>query len=106
MTKALRSTDLATITSVPQLLELVDEVQRSHQPHLLKRQDEQVAMIVPIEPAKPAKPAPKRKRRTGILTRDDPLFRMAGTGNSGIPGGISGNKYAYFRRAFGIEEPR
>lgn len=101
MTKELQSTDITTITSVPELLHLVEEVQRSQQPHLLKRQDEQVAMIVPVTPAKAA---PKRKRRTGLLTKDDPLFRSIGSGKSGIPGGISGRKYDYFRKAFGSSE--
>ena len=97
MTKELRSTDITTITSVPELLQLVDEVQRSQQPHLLKRQDEQVAMIVPVTPAKAT---PKRKRRTGILTEDDPLFRSIGSGRSGIPGGVSGKKHEYLARAY------
>jgi hypothetical protein len=48
---------------------------------------------------------PARKtRRSGIITGDDPLFRMIGTAKSGIPGGISGRKYDYFRKAFGSSE--
>ena len=99
MPKELQSTDITTITSVPELLQLVEEVQRSQQPHLLKRQDEQVALIVPVTPTKAA---PKRKRRTGILTEDDPLFRMIGIGNSGIPGGVSGKKHEYLARAYRV----
>ena len=101
MTKELQSTDITTITSVPELLHLVEEVQRSQQPHLLKRQDEQLVLIVPVTPVKAAA---QRKRRTGLLTKDDPLFRSIGSGRSGIPGGISGRKYDYFRKAFGSSE--
>ena len=52
MAKKLPSTDITAIESVPELLQLVEEVRRSHKPHLLKRKGEQVAMIVPIAPAR------------------------------------------------------
>ena len=56
-----------------------------------------MALIVPVTSAKAT---PKRKRRTGILTDGDPLFRMIGIGNSGIPGGVSGKKHEYLARAY------
>ena len=35
------------------------------------------------------------------ISEDDPLFALIGTGRSGIPGGISGDKYRQFPKAFG-----
>ena len=95
MAKELQSIEIGNI---PEVLRLAEEVQKSKQPCLLKRQGEQVAVIMPIAPVR------TRPRRTGIISRDDPFVRMAGTGDSGIIGGISGRKYDYFRKAFGVEE--
>ncbi len=86
------------VSNIPDVLRLAEEVRTSNQPRLLTRADEQLAVIMPVPPAR------KRVRRSGIITRDDPFVRTAGTGRSGIPGGISGRKYDYFRRAFGVEE--
>ena len=82
------------VSDSPELLRLAEEVQRSNRPHLLKRHDEELAMIIPLRPPR------RRARPRGTITRDDPLWRIVGTGNSGIPGGISGDKYKYFREAF------
>jgi hypothetical protein len=86
------------VSDAPEILRLAEEVQRSNQPRLLRRDAEELAVIMPL------RKAPRRRRRTGVITHDDPFVRMAGTGDSGIPGGISGRKYDYFRRAFGHEE--
>jgi len=86
------------VSNVPELLRLAEQVQKSNQPRLLTRNGEELAVIMPLQQPR------RRGRRTGILTPDDPLVRMAGTGDSGIPGGISGRKYDFFRRAFGVEE--
>ena len=91
MAKELQSID---VSNTPEIRRLAEEVQKSHQPRLLTRDDEQLAVIMPL-------PRGRRKsRRTGVITRDDPLFRMIGTGRSSIPGGISGRKYDYFVKAF------
>ena len=95
MAEEVRSID---VSEVPDLLRLAEEVHRTNQPRLLKCQDEELAVIMPVKPSR------RRGRRTGIITRDDPFFRMIGTGDSGIPGGISGRKYDYFKEAFGAKE--
>ena len=91
MAKEVQSVD---ISHVPEVLRLAEEVQKTKQPRLLTRDDKQLAVIMPLQQGRP------RGRRTGAITRDDPLFRMIGTGRSGIPGGISGRKYDYFAKAF------
>jgi hypothetical protein len=85
------------IRDEPEILRLVEEVRKGNRPCVLTRADEQLAVITPLQPTR------RRKRRTGIITRDDPLYKMVGTGKSGIPGGISGRKYDHFRRAFGVD---
>jgi hypothetical protein len=97
MARELQPIDVSTI---PDLLRVAEEVHTSKEARLLKRNDEDLAVIVPISPGAHA------GRKSGIVTRDDALFRMIGSGRSGIPGGISGRKYDYFRRAFGAEERR
>lgn len=79
----------------PELLRLAEEVQRSNRPRVLKRRDEEPAVVVPLQRHR------RPTRRTGTTTRDDPLWRMVGTGKSGIAGGISGRKYEHFSEAFG-----
>lgn len=91
MAKELQSVD---ISHLPELLRFAEEVRKSKQPRVLRRNDEQLAMIIPLEAV------PPKRRRTGILSRDDSLFRLIGIGRSGIPGGISWRKHEYFLRAF------
>jgi hypothetical protein len=86
------------ISNKPEILEIAREVQQSNQPRLLVGDDEELAVIVPLRPAS------RKRRRGGVIRQDDPFVRMAGSGDSGIPGGISGHKYDYFRKAFGIQE--
>lgn len=86
------------IRDEPELLRLVEEVRKGNRPCVVTRADEQLAVLTPLQPHR------RPRRRTGIITRDDPLFRMAGSGDSGIPGGISGRKYEYFKKAFGVQD--
>jgi hypothetical protein len=86
--------DHVDISDVPEVLRLAEEVHKSNKPRVLTRNHEQLAVIMPLQQPR------RRGRRTGVITRDDPLFRMIGTGRSGIPGGISGRKYEYFAKAF------
>ena len=73
--------------SIPGLDHLVDEVQRTRQPRVIRRNNEDVAVLSPAGPARP------RGTRGRVLTKDDPLFGLIGIGDSGIPGGISGKKH-------------
>jgi hypothetical protein len=86
------------ISNTPDLLRLAEEVRETNEPRLLTRNGEELAVIMPIK-------KPRRRRKSGVIRRDDPIFKMAGLGDSGIPGGISWRKYDYFKKAFGIQEP-
>ena len=70
MAKEVQSID---ISNVPEILRLAEEVQKSKQPCLLIRDDEQLAVIMPRHQGR------RRGRRNGVITRDDPLFHRIGT---------------------------
>ncbi len=99
MAQELQPSDTGIIS---ELLRLSEEVRRTQQSRVLSWKDQDV--VVTLSPAKQAR-SRGRGRRTGRITPDDPFVLMAGSGDSGIPGGISGRKYDYFGRAFGVEEP-
>lgn len=86
------------------LLTAAEEVAKTGKRRVIRTGRKPLAVLVPYEaPVKASKEdgntpeeKPKRPRRkTGILTLDDPIFRWAGSGDSGIEGGISGRKYEY-----------
>jgi hypothetical protein len=51
MAKELPSTDITTITSVPELLHLVEEVQATRTPRVLVREREELAVLMPVKRA-------------------------------------------------------
>jgi hypothetical protein len=51
MAKELPSTDITTITSVPELLQLVEEVQATRTPRVLVREREELAVLMPVKRA-------------------------------------------------------
>jgi hypothetical protein len=93
MAREVRPEDSIDVRGIPGLLHLAEEVQRSRRPRLLKRGQEELAIIQPTSARRPA-------RRSGIITREDPIYQLIGTGESNVPGGISGDKYAHFPNAF------
>ena|SRR3990172_5768657 len=54
-----------------------------------------------LQPPGSESPIPPELEGLEPIVRDDPLFRLVGIGRSGIKGGISGDKYRWFREAFG-----
>jgi hypothetical protein len=58
---------------------------------VLQLADEDVAVLEP--------PKRSRKRRSGVVTEDDPLFRLIGIGSSGTPGPGSEDKHEALQRA-------
>jgi hypothetical protein len=82
------------ITGYPDLVRLVEEIQASQTPRVLRRDDEDVALLTPVKPKR------KRAPRTRPVTEDDPLFRLIGTAEMGAPGGISGKKHEYLAKAY------
>ena len=82
------------ISSIPELLSLVQEVRRTNEPRILQEESEDLAILSPALPKK------RTKTKAKPVTRDDALFRLIGIGKSGIPGGISGKKHEYLARAY------
>lgn len=82
------------ITHRPALLQVVREAQSVNEPLVLSQDGEDVAILRPV------KRAPKRVKRSGVLTREDPLFSLIGIGQSNVPGGVSGKKHEYVLEAY------
>lgn len=82
------------ISSLPELLKLVQEVRTTNEPAVLQQESEDLALLSPVRPASHSKTTAKP------VTRDDALFRLIGIGKSGIPGGVSGKKHEYLVRAY------
>ena len=74
------------ITSMPELAHLATEVRRTNTPRVLRDGQEDIAVLMPL-------PATPRRRKSGVVRADDPLFGLIGIGRSGIPGGIAGKKH-------------
>jgi hypothetical protein len=91
MAKELKRID---ISSIPELLSLVQEVRRTNEPRILQEESQDVAILSPALPKK------RPKTRGKAVTHDDALFRLIGIGKSGIPGGVSGKKHEYLARAY------
>lgn len=82
------------ISAIPELISIAEEVMRTNEPRLLKRDSEDLAILSPVTPRK----RPKSKGQP--VTRDDALFRLIGIGKSNIPGGVSGKKHEYLARVY------
>ena len=65
----LKSVDVA---NVPELLSIAEKVRDTGEPCVLKRDGEESAILSPVPPG------PRRQRRTGVVTRNDPLWNMVG----------------------------
>jgi antitoxin (DNA-binding transcriptional repressor) of toxin-antitoxin stability system len=90
-----RRVDLA---QAPDLLRLVEEVERTGQPSELCRDGELVAVLVPVASG-PPKPSTRPRRRTGRIGPDDPLIALSGIGQSGL-GNVSANKHEHLAEAY------
>jgi hypothetical protein len=81
------------ISSIPELLKLVQEVRQTNEPSILREESEDVAMLTPL------KPVTKRSVRGKPTTADDPLWKLVGIGHSG-KGDVSENKHKYLAEAY------
>lgn len=90
MARELKAID---ISNMPELLRIVEEVRATHEPRVLKRDNEEVAILTPTRPAK------KRIPRGKPFTKDDPLWNLVGIGRSGL-GDVSENKHKYLAEAY------
>ena len=81
------------ISSIPELLKLVQEMRQTNEPSILRQEGEDVAMLTPL------KPVTKRSVRGKPTTADDPLWKLVGIGHSGR-GDVSENKHKYLAEAY------
>jgi hypothetical protein len=82
------------ISSIPELLQLAQEVRRTKESAVLQQESEDLALLSPVLPKK------RSQTKGKPVTSDDALFRLIGIGKSGIPGGVSGKKHEYLARAY------
>lgn len=82
------------ISHIPELVRIVEQVRTSGKSHVLRRNKENLAILRPVRSRRKASPQPRP------VTRDDPLFRLVGIGQSGIPGGISEKKHEFLLKAY------
>jgi hypothetical protein len=88
-----RVIDIATVS--PDLARLAWEVKNNHESVVLQHAGRDLVVLTPA-----AEPVKSRRRRGKPLTKDDPLFALAGSGKSGIPGGVSGHKHEFLAKAY------
>jgi|GEM_PF-2708112 hypothetical protein len=84
--------------SPDELMQAAEAVAESGAKQVVHAHGKELA-ITPHHEAKRADQPTRRRRKTGILRPDDPLLRLAGIADSGIPGGISGKKHEYIGKA-------
>ena len=82
------------ISSLPELLKLVQEVRTTNEPAVLQQESEDLAILSPVQPKT------RSKGKAQPVTSDDALFQLIGIVKSGIPGGVSGKKHEYLVRAY------
>jgi len=85
------------VAASPELLRLVEAVERSGQPHRLRRGGKTVAIVSPVAPTS-RKRSPSR-RRSGVLGPEDPLVKLAGIARTGL-GDVSSNKHKHLADAY------
>jgi hypothetical protein len=89
--------EVIDIDSSPEVLEFIRKASKDGKPKTLRANGRELGILTPppnggnSEPNAKS-PRLKRQRKSGKITNDDPLIKLAGIGRSGIPGGISGRK--------------
>ncbi len=86
------------VTDILDLLRIAEEVGTTGEPRILTRDDKELAVLTPAR-----RRSPKTGRKTGILTKDDALFKLVGIGRSKLPVDISANKHKYLGEAYAPE---
>jgi hypothetical protein len=93
MAKARKPIDIST---VPDLLRIVEAANASGEAYVLTRAEEELAVLTPVTAAKARRPRPK----SGIITKDDALWNIVGMGQSEGPGDISAHTHKYLAEAY------
>lgn len=81
-----RKTKHIEISQRPELLRLADEVGRGDGLVVLTRDGEE---LLEVRSARFAKVPARKRRRTGVLTHDDPLWRLVGSATEAEPSDAS-----------------
>jgi hypothetical protein len=104
MSKELKPVDI-THATLPDLLHLVDEVQATQEPRLLKRGEKGVAVLAPVQEKSSKTRSAKRTRRR--LPDNRWLLNLVGIADEAIaedaPTDVSSNKYKYLAEAYYAE---
>jgi hypothetical protein len=97
MAKELKPIDAS---EVPELLSIAREVRESGEARIIRSNGEDLVIITPIKAG--AKRSPSRRRKGGILTKEDSLWNIVGVADR--PGDritdISENKHKYLAEAY------
>jgi hypothetical protein len=92
MAEELRSVD---VSDSPELLRLAQEVAETGVGRVLRTADGELAVLKPVPKARK-----RTRRKTGIITRDDPLYKLIGIGSSGAESDGSERKHEILARAY------
>lgn len=82
------------VAHVPELLSIAEKVRETGESCILKRGRVEIAILSPV----PA--APRKQRKTGVVTRNDPLWNIVGMASSEDPGEVARNKHKYLAEAY------
>jgi hypothetical protein len=88
-------TEIADICDADTWRTLLNEVEQTQQPRVLTRDGKDVLEVRPAKRTGQRRTRPKGQP----ITEDDPIWRLFGTGDSGI-GDISENKHKYLADAY------
>lgn len=90
MAKELKHIDASQL---PELLRIAEEVRRTREPRLIRRNGQDLAVVSPVS---------STRRPTGKATsKEDPLWNIVGIGRSKGPTDTSTNKQRYLAEAYG-----
>lgn len=97
MTKEIQPVDIQQIRTIPELVQLAEEVRASRRPRMLTLNHEPLVVVQPV--------GATRTQRGRALTKDDPLFSIIGAGHSEGPADVSTNKHHYLAEAYFGKRP-
>jgi hypothetical protein len=92
MAEELRSID---VSDAPEVLRLAQEVAETGVGRVLRTAERELALLMPVPRSRK-----RARRKDGLVTRDDSLFRLIGIGASGIEGGTSERKHEFLAKAY------
>jgi hypothetical protein len=89
MSKELKHIDASQL---PDLLRIAEEVRRTKEPRLIRRNGQDLAVVSPVSPT--------NRPTTRATSKDDPLWNIVGIGRSKGPTDTSANKHRYLADAY------